>query len=213
MSCALAALAFLPWLLYAVLSEKRVPRGVAPEFSLDLARQIVTGLLVSGPAETVRVEPWLPWLYVVLVIAGIVTGLARRRTRVVTLSLALLVLLSPLLIVLALRWIEYFFEVRQVLFLLPFVLILTAAGVTGVAEGAGRLTGSPCWEGRLFAGISAFLALLLIGPLWPASQAAVGTARRGLARRTALCGCQRRCGRGDHHSRSGRGSLFGVLYI
>ena len=176
-SCVVAALAFLPWLFYAVFSEKQVPRGVVPELSLDFARQLVTGLLLSGPAQAVRVEPWLPWLYGVLVVAGIVTGLARRRTRVVTLSLSLLVLLSPLLIVLALRWIEYFFEVRQVLFLLPFVLILTAAGVTGVAEGVGRLTHSPRWEGRLFAGISAFLALLLIGPLWPASQAVPGATR------------------------------------
>ncbi len=176
-SCALAALAFLPWLFYAVLSERRVPRGVAPELSLDFARQLVTSLLLSGPTEIVRVEPWLPWLYVALVVAGIVTGLARRRTRVATLPLALLVLLSPPLIVLALRLIEYFFEVRQVLFLLPFALILTAAGVTGIAEGVGRLTRSARWEGRLFAGISAFLALMLIGPLWPASQAVPGAAR------------------------------------
>ena len=176
-SCAAAALAFLPWLFFAVLQERRVPRGVAPELSLDLMRQIVTGLLLSNPPETVRIESWLPWLYVILLLGGIVAGLARRRTRVVTLSLTLLVLLSPLMIVLALRWIEYFFEVRQVLFLLPFMLILTALGVTGVAEGVGRMTKSTRWEGRLFAGISAFLALLLIGPLWPASQAAIGMAR------------------------------------
>ena len=176
-SCAVAALAFLPWLFYAVLHERRVPRGVAPEMTLDLARQIVTGLIVVGAPRDVGVEGWLPWLYVALVAAGIVTGLARRHTRTATLSLALLVLLSPPAIVVALRWIAYFFEVRQVLFLLPFALILTAAGVTAVAEGAGRLTGSSRWEARLFPGITAFLTLLLIGPLWPASQAAQGAAR------------------------------------
>lgn len=176
-SCAVAALAFLPWLFYAVARERRVPRGVVPELSADLAQRTVSGLFLSGAPRDVGVEGWLPWLYVALVAAGIVAGLARRHTRTATLSLALLVLLSPPAIVLALRWIAYFFEVRQVLFLLPFALILTAAGVTAVAEGAGRLTGAPHTKGRLLVGITAFLTLLLIGPLWPASQAAQGAAR------------------------------------
>lgn len=176
-SCAVAALAFLPWLFYAVLQEKQVQRSVVPQLTPDLAQQIVYGLFLSGSPLDVGVERWLPWLYVALVVVGIAAGLARRRTRTVTLTLALLVVLGPPAIVLALRWILYFFEVRQVLFLLPFALILVAAGVTGAADWVGRLGRSPSAQSRLFSGVSAFLALLLIGPLLPASQAALGTAR------------------------------------
>lgn len=176
-SCAVAALAFLPWLFFAVLQEKQVPRSAVPQLTPDLAQQIVYGLFLSGAPLAVGVERWLPWLYLALVIAGIVVGLTRRGTRTATLTLALLVALSPPAIVLALRWVLYFFEVRQVLFLLPFALILTAAGVTGVADWIGRLGRSPSAQSRLFFSASGFLALLLIGPLLPASQAALGAPR------------------------------------
>lgn len=175
--CAVAAIAFLPWFLYAVAGEKRAPRGILPELSLAQAQQIVFGLFLSGPPRTVGVESWLPWLYLALAAAGIAAGLARRWTRTATLALATLVVFSPLAILLALRWVAYFFEVRQILFLLPFALILTAAGVAAVAEVPGRLTRSARWEARWRTGVSGFLALLLIGPLWPATRAAEGMAR------------------------------------
>ncbi|MEZ4767713.1 MAG: glycosyltransferase family 39 protein [Caldilineales bacterium] len=176
-SCAVAALAFLPWLLYAVVAEKRVPRGDIPQLTLATAQQTIYGLFLSGPPLEVGVERWLPWLYAALVVAGMIAGLARRRTRTATLPLTLLVFLGPPAILLALRWILYFFEVRQVLFLLPLALTLTAAGVAGAADLVARLGRSPRSQSRLFSGVTAFLALLLIGPLLPASQAALGTAR------------------------------------
>lgn len=177
LSCAAAAIAFLPWLIFAVSQERRVQRGVAPEFSLELARQMAAGFVTADVQQTPAVEGWLPWLYVALLAAGIAAGLARRPSRTPMLALTALVLAGPLAIVLALRWVAYFFEMRQVLFLLPFALILVAAGVVAVAEGLGRLTGSPRWEARLRLGVTGFLALLLTGPLWPASRATPGMAR------------------------------------
>lgn len=125
-SCLVAAVAFVPWLIYAVLSESGVPRGDAPAFGLDLLRQIHLAFVAGTEPQ----EPLVPlqWIYLALAVAGMLAGLARRHTRWSTLLLVLPLLLAPPLIVLGLRLIGYFFALRQVLFLLPFYLLLVAYG-------------------------------------------------------------------------------------
>lgn len=165
LSCMAAAVAFLPWLFYAVLHETGTPLATPPQLSWTFLNEM-HARLVLGPGNA-ELLPGLRWLYGGLALLGVIGGLIRWRTRLGTLLLLLPVLLSPPLIILALRQVGYFFAIRQVLFLLPFYLLLVARGIVALA----------CWlagqtrhrkEARLQAGIPLLLAAALLVPLAPA---------------------------------------------
>jgi len=172
LSSLVAAGSFLPWIFYAVLQETGTPFAEPPLLTLEFLGEIHTGLLVgpnyqSGPAG-------LFWLYGGLALLGAGVSLARKDTRTGGLLAVMLLILSPPLIVLGLHWRQYFFAVRQTLFMLPFYLLLVALGGLHLVRWlAARSWVGPCW--RWLAGA---LALLLALSLWPASLDALNTPRQ-----------------------------------
>lgn len=176
-SCLLAAVAFLPWLFYAVLAETGTPLAPSPvlnwEYLLSIHTAFVLGIHWDEPL------PALAWLYAGLALLGIIAGLARRGTRLGTLLLVLPLALSPFLIWLALQGWDYFFAPRQILFLLPFYLLLVATGVTTLSRWISRMVAARrarTSEGDLgsphvplvgyLAGV-ATLCVLLLALIWP----------------------------------------------
>lgn len=175
LSCAVAAIAFLPWVFYAVLGETGTPRATPPVLDAQLLVEVFHGLAL-GEA---RQEPvTAAWVLGGLAIVGAATGLAQRRTRPLTLLVLAPLVISPLVVVLVLRWIGYFFALRQMLFLLPFYLLLAALGMAQIAVGVGRAAHGRAWSGAAQAAVVLGLLALALLPLRPAIAANVATPRQ-----------------------------------
>lgn len=174
LSCLAAAVAFLPWVVYAVVRETGTPRAAPPLLEWQLWEDIHEGLAL-GERATGAPEPPLAtlWLFAGLAILGALAGLARRRSRPGALLALLPLLLAPPLIVLALRRFDYFFALRQALFLLPFYLLLVGLGISWLARTLARLADSPAWARAVQASVFLALSLALIWQLEPAIARAV----------------------------------------
>jgi tetratricopeptide (TPR) repeat protein len=86
--------------------------------------------------------------------------------------------ICPLLVALVLRWIGYFFALRQMLFLLPFYLLLTSLGIAQIAGWLGRATQGRAWSGAAQAAAVLSLLALLLLPLRPAIASNLATPRQ-----------------------------------
>lgn len=175
-SCTIAAVAFLPWVFAAVVHETGMPRSRPPGISLAFAQRILTGLVLGQGAQFSQyyqaLPLWLPWLYLSLAVAGSLAGFARLRTRVGALFATGSVLLLPYLANLMIHGINYFFAIRQVLFVLPAFLLLTSFGVASLVGLVSRRVPAPAWRSRLAVGLALAIALVLLLPLRPAAKLA-----------------------------------------
>jgi tetratricopeptide (TPR) repeat protein len=168
----LAVLAFVPWLVYGVLAETGTPRATPPDLTLGLLETMLAGLTLGHAAETPGLVPtWPSWLYAGLALLGGITGLVSRRSRLGAALAGLLLVLCPPLIVLALHLINYFFSIRQLLFLLPFYLLLVALGTVWLARTLAGFAADRPWRGIVGGAAAAGLAAMLIWPLRPAIDA------------------------------------------
>jgi 4-amino-4-deoxy-L-arabinose transferase-like glycosyltransferase/predicted TPR repeat methyltransferase len=175
MSWVVAGVAFLPWFFYAVLGETGTMRATPPQIDARLLTELFHGLALGE----VRAEPVsASWLLGGLVVVGAATGLAQRRTRWRVLLLLTPLLICPLLVVLVLRWIGYFFALRQMLFLLPFYLLLAALGVTHIARWLGDLTQGRRWSSIAQAVVVLGLMVTLLLLLRPAAASNVAAPRQ-----------------------------------
>lgn len=154
----LIGLAFTPWLLYAGLGEGGAAAFTPPALSWSLVEEV---LIAFGGGET------LNWLWPALAGLGLL-ALWRRRPADGALLLAWAGLSLPLVVLID-RQGQYFFHVRQVLFVLPIYLLLVGAGVTAAARLLAGWWGRRAWSGATLAcaipvlALAIWLALLL----WP----------------------------------------------
>ena len=137
LSCLVSALAFTPWFLTTVLQETGLPWAQPPALTWPFMGTLGTWLVLGGE----KPPPDLALLAIFggLTLVGIIGGVARPRSRFGTLLALLTVGLVPPLLVLGLQWSHYFFAIRQALFVLPFLLLLTSAGVTELVRKAVQL--------------------------------------------------------------------------
>ncbi len=118
---------FVPWVLFAVRYEVgNRPAIEPPPFTWELVRETLTTLSGGNP------KYWPLWFAFALIGLGICT----RRDSALGLMLALWVGATLPLVVLSDQLVHYFFNVRQVLFILPPYLLLVAAGVEATARAA-----------------------------------------------------------------------------
>lgn len=171
-SCAVAALAFLPWFSLVVLAETGMPRATPPEISLLLAQSILSELVLGPGTEYSQALPfWLAWLYLALAVIGSLVGLSRRKTRIGALYATGIIVVLPLLVNLVIHLINYLFAMRQVLFVLPFFLLLVSFGALSLIRLTRRLTPLE-WHFPIELGMVLIAAFVLIWPLRPAVELA-----------------------------------------
>ncbi len=118
-----AALLFAPWAVYDLSQEKGLPHPPLPELSLTWVQQLLH--VMAG-----RVDAW--WLWLGLAFIGLL--LSFRKSWPTGLFLSAALLLTPILVLWIDRRQNYFFHPRQIIFLLPYYLILAAWGVDGIAN-------------------------------------------------------------------------------
>lgn len=114
----IAALLFAPWAIYDLPREEGMPRAPAPVLSSGLIRDLL--FIFSG-----RVPGW--WLWDFFGILGLLVAL--RKHWPTGLFLLAMIIITPLAVIMIDQNNDYFFHPRQVIFLLPFYLFLTAWGV------------------------------------------------------------------------------------
>lgn len=179
LSCAAAGAAFLPWFIYsmAVLDEAAALRP-AP-LTID-GQPLGVAAFFHGLAlgETRQELAAVVWPLGGLAVVGAATGLAQRRRRGEALLLLAPLLICPLLVALALRRVGYPFAAQQVLFLLPFYLLLAALGMTSSAGWLGKAMHNRTWRPRLEAMVVLGLLALLLLPLRSASGNSLVAAAR-----------------------------------
>ncbi len=163
LTCLVAALAFLPWFFYAVVQESGSLVGTHPELTFAFVKDAHASLVLEQvPNSLTGVRYWPVWLYGSLAVLGCIGGLAYRKTRLGVLLNTAMVLVSFLLIVAALRWINYFFAARQLLFILPFYLLLVSLGAMMVARLVGHLARGRQHEKVLPSLATAMLVLIMV---------------------------------------------------
>lgn len=174
--CLVATIAFLPWVFSAVITERGLAWAEPAQLTLAFLGEVFQSLIWGGsePApQAVTIA-----LYAVLLGIGACVGLARRRTRLGALASLLPLLLCPPLIVITLQQVRYFFAERQVVFILPFLALLVAAGGVSLIRWLGGLPSRPRRRSYLTAGLSAVLLFALIYPQAPAIQSVYRTNRQ-----------------------------------
>lgn len=158
-----ALAAVLPWLLFA---------GLQRGGSLPVAGAAVgSGSTPAGWAQWIMgadnadgTVAAMPWLYAALAFGGLVAGLARRQWRLPTLLIGLPLLAAPLLV----GWTAA--TALQLVFLLPFFLLLVSLGVTTLAQLIGNARSHSAVRGARLDGAAVVLVLTLalVIPLGPA---------------------------------------------
>ncbi|MEA3335996.1 MAG: glycosyltransferase family 39 protein [Chloroflexota bacterium] len=172
LSCLIAAVAFLPWFYLAVLRETGTPRATPPILTADLIHAMHAGLVFGDAWQLPELfQPWLLWLYGILALLGIAVGLLRPPTRPGTLLATLLLILSPVVIVLVLNQLNYFFTGRQLLFLLPFYLLMVAQAGASLIGWISTEIESPRRRRGMQTAAALLFAAILILPLTPIVQA------------------------------------------
>lgn len=123
---ALAAAAYLPWLVYGYAYARG---GSPPAFSADLVEEVVKGLGAGS-------YPLAALVFGFAVLGAV--SLGRPETQGVR-RLLLAWVLVPLPLILAALWARsYFFATRQLLFVTPALYLLAAAGIPEAARRWGR---------------------------------------------------------------------------
>lgn len=151
-----AALLFASWALYDLPREHGLPH--APSFNLNL-HWLLQFLRVMGG----RSELW--WVWVGFALIGL--AMAFRKKWPTGLFLASLLFLGPGIILWIDRTHSYFFHPRQVIFLLPFFLLLTAWGIDGSAQWLARCLPTSHRYGVAIGLAGAMLGAMLLISLTP----------------------------------------------
>ncbi len=138
-----AGLAFAPWVLYDGLGQRGLWPGAAPPLDWYLIRQVI----LSGWTGQRGDQPSLWWFAV----AALVGTLPIRRGRNGVILCLLGLVLSVIAAVTLARARDYFFNIRQLHFVLPLFLLLIARGVTLAAEGARWLARRVAYKGQRIA--------------------------------------------------------------
>jgi uncharacterized membrane protein len=130
-SGALAAAAYLPWLLYTFPEAKG---DAPPVINIRLFLQMIKEL---GDGS-------YPFALVLLICAFIGIHSLIQKQRSLELGMLLIWLLTPIpVILIILSWREYFFATRQLIFITPAIFILAAVGVDFIKKNIGHKYFSP----------------------------------------------------------------------
>lgn len=167
-----ALLLFAPWIWFAAAYQFQWRIGsvsALPPLDYTLLRETITDLLALPPAG--ERERALAFGVIGLAALGLLLSLWARRAQS-------LILLAAIVVAMPAAWAadrlgNYFFAERQVIFILPFVYLLAAAGITFPAVAAGkwvsRLELLPThggWVGRAASRLGAPGAALALAVLW-----------------------------------------------
>ena len=169
MAAGMAGLLFLPWAIYDLPKEVGFQGASPPDLSVGLIRSVLAEM--SG----LKRGAWLPGM---LALSGLLFLFRTKKALALTLGLWLMSLLPIAL------WIDhhnrYFFDARQIIFGLPFFLLLMAGGVDGwlllLGKAIRPLLGGRRWHwlhSGLIASIIVSLLIVIFAPgagfpsVWP----------------------------------------------
>ena len=151
---------FLPWFVYSVLQERGASLFSTPIMALTLIENVLANF--GGGSETWK------WLWGLLAVIGIIS--IGRKSLANAVFLAVWVLVSLPVIIFVDQWVNYFFNIRQVLFVLPIFLLLVGAGITGLALRLGHLIrreSNKLAEGIVVYSVALAFTLLFGFGAWP----------------------------------------------
>jgi len=123
------SVAFLPWFVYSVLREGGVSQFAVPTMNLALIENILATF--GSGSETGK------WLWGLLAVVGMVS--IGRKSIANGVFLAVWVLVSLPAIIMIDQWVNYFFHIRQILFVLPLFLLSVGSGIAAIALQLGDL--------------------------------------------------------------------------
>lgn len=116
--------AFVPWMVYDAFHEQGLTNIELPIFSTELIIDVITQF--SGQERS-----WW-WLWTLFAVVGLIVQI--RNSRPTGILWAVWVMASlPIIVILDLFG-NYFFHIRQMLFVLPVFLILAATGVSSIVD-------------------------------------------------------------------------------
>lgn len=117
-AASIASALFLPWIIYDLPKEKGFVGATPPDLTIDLIKNVLRDMIGLQRGA---------WPALLLAFSGVVTLFRKRKSIALVLGLWLIGLLPTAL------WIDhhhtYFFHSRQIIFGLPFLLILIAGGL------------------------------------------------------------------------------------
>ncbi|PKO22365.1 MAG: hypothetical protein CVU38_09785 [Chloroflexi bacterium HGW-Chloroflexi-1] len=131
----IAMVAFAPWIWYAVLREKGPQSFTPPTLNLELVESVLKDYGGRGSV-------WWP-VWGILAILGLLIHSQKRMADTILFGVWTLVPLP--VVVLTDIWVHYFFDIRQLLFVLPIYLLLAALGVAAIARGLRTVGGRLSW--------------------------------------------------------------------